>query len=50
MIPLTAGKNVGEKRDADETAEEKRQRKALLKQQKKVGGREPGEGKGSEVK
>lgn len=36
MISLTAGKNAGEKRDAGENAEEKRLRKAQIKQQKQV--------------
>lgn len=35
-MSLTAGKNLGEKRDMYETFEEKRQRKSLIKQEKKV--------------
>lgn len=36
MVSLTAGKNVGEKRDPEETAEEKKQRKTQIKRDKKV--------------
>lgn len=36
MVSLTAGRNVGERRDPEETAEDKRQRKAQIKQDKKV--------------
>eukprot|EP00903_Cladosiphon_okamuranus_P008978 g8589.t1 len=35
MVSLVAGKNAGEKRDTDETAEEKRLRKARIKQSKR---------------
>lgn len=36
MVSLIAGKNAGEKRDTEETAEEKRLRKAQIKQSKRV--------------
>lgn len=36
MVSLVAGKNAGEKRDTEETAEEKRRRKAQIKQSKRV--------------
>lgn len=36
MVSLVAGKNTGEKRDTEETAEEKRLRKAQIKQSKRV--------------
>ncbi|CAM9425921.1 unnamed protein product, partial [Hapterophycus canaliculatus] len=35
MVSLTAGKNMGEKRDAEETVEEKRRRKAEIKQSRR---------------
>lgn len=39
MVSLIAGKNTGEKRDSEETAEEKRLRKAQIKQGKRVSAR-----------
>lgn len=36
MVSLVAGKNAGEKRDTEETAEEKRLRKAQIKESKRV--------------
>lgn len=36
MVSLVAGKNTGEKRDTEETAEEKKLRKAQIKQSKRV--------------
>lgn len=36
MVSLTAGKNNGERRDPEETVEEKKQRKAQIKRDNKV--------------